>query len=817
MGVFDKAMQDARMAVRLMRRAPASTLAAVTTLAVCLAATTVIFSLVQAVLLRSLPYPEADRLVVIWKAPEPGEDTAISLRELLGYRDGTSGLQQVAGYIQHSATFDEGDDPDRVRVGTDSVNLFDTLRVQPARGAAFQAADAAPGAQPTVILGHSLWTRQFGARPDIVGQMIRVSGTLRLVRGVMPEGFQLPLDYRAARVTDAWFPMVVDPANLGGWGSRSIIGLGRLKDGVDARRVASEFAAVGQSWIREGFVADQGDGTMFRDAMPLDELVAGGSRRALLIVFAAVATVLLIACATVANLFLARAESRRQEIAVRNALGAGRGRIARQLLTESLMLAGLSGVLGVALAAAGMRVLQSIPATTIPRAQEAGLNSSVLLFGLVLTLGTGLLFGLVPMLRLSRADAGRVLHAGGRGAIDRARGHLRRALVVSQLAFAVILVVAAGLLGRSLVGMYRIDLGFTPDHVLTANTFLPVAEYATTNDVVRTYREIDARLSSVPGVSAAGAVRVLPLAQSIGDWSIVIEGRVSTREENPNTDFQIATPGYFAAMGIRPARGRLFTAADSGKAPLVVVINNTMAERYWPGEDPLGKRFHLNTDDRPWLTIVGVIPTVRHNAVVEAPRAESYLAHAQVAIELGGAQRTMTLAIRTEGNPTALIPSIRQAMREVGPRLPLGEIQTMDHLTATALAQPRLTTMLLGLLATVALALASLGVYSTVSVLVTERTREIGIRVALGAERGSILRLVASEGVTLAAVGLGVGMAGARLLTKLLEGLLYGVGPLDPLTFSAVPAILGVLTLLACLQPARRAVSVDPAVTLRQT
>jgi putative ABC transport system permease protein len=387
---------------------------------------------------------------------------------------------------------------------------------------------------------------------------------------------------------------------------------------------------------------------------------------------------------------------------------------------------------------------------------------------------------------------------------------------VGQLAFAVVLVVGAGLLVRSLVGIYQIDLGFNPDRVLTANTFLPVADYATNGDVVRTYREIDARLEGVTGVKAAGVVRVLPLARTIGDWSIVIEGRSSSREENPNTDYQVATPGYFPAMGITPVRGRLFTAADDEKAPLVVVVNDTMAGRYWPGEDALGKRFHLSTDDRPWLTIIGIIPTVRHNAVLESPRAEAYLPHAQVAVELGSATRAMTLAIRTDGEPTVLISAIRQALRDVGPGLPLGEIETMEHVTSMALARPRLTTMLLGLLAALALALASLGVYSTVSVLVTERAREIGIRVALGAERKSILRLVASEGALLAATGLGLGIAGALLLTRLLEGLLYGVGPLDPLTFAVVPAVLGVLTMLACLQPARRAMAVDPAVTLRQ-
>jgi predicted permease len=813
--MIDKVVQDVRMAVRHLRRFSGSTLAAVTTLALCIGANTAIFSLVQATLLTPLPYPGADRLVVIWKPAEAGEVTHISLRELLGYREGARSLERVAGYIEANATFTDGGDPDRVRIAAVSVDLFDTLQVQPARGIGFQPGDDAPGAQATVVLGHSLWVRQFGARPDIVGQIIRVSGAPRLVRGVMPEGFKLPLDYRAARPTEAWLPMLVDPANLGGWGSRSIFGIGRLRNGADPDQVAKEFAEIGDSWIRQGFVADVGDGRMHRDAVLLNDLVTGNARRALLIVFGAVAVVLIIACATVANLLLAKAEARREEIAIRAALGANRARIAGQLLTESLLLAGASGALGIALAQIAIRILQSIPATTIPRAQEAGINPDVLFFGLAVALGTGLMFGMVPMIRLSRPDVGRVLHSAGRGAADRGRGHVRRALVVGQLAFAVVLVVGAGLLVRSLVGIYQIDLGFNPDRVLTANTFLPVADYATNLDVVRTYRQIDARLQDVPGVKAAGVVRVLPLARTIGDWSIVIEGRPSTREENFNADYQVATPGYFPAMGITPVRGRLFTAADDDKAPLVVVINDTMAERYWPGQDAFGKRFHF-TEDRPWLTIIGIIPTVRHNAIVESPRAEAYMPHAQVAAELGSATRAMTLAIRTDGEPTALIPAIREALRDVGPYLPLGEVQTMQHVTATALAQPRLTTMLLGLLAALALVLASLGVYSTVSILVSERAREIGIRVALGAERTSILRLVASEGALLAVTGLGLGIAGALLLTRLLEGLLYGVDPLDPLTFAVVPAVLGVLTMLACLQPARRAMAVDPSVTLRQ-
>jgi len=315
---------------------------------------------------------------------------------------------------------------------------------------------------------------------------------------------------------------------------------------------------------------------------------------------------------------------------------------------------------------------------------------------------------------------------------------------------------------------------------------------------------------------AAGAVRVLPLARTIGDWSIVIEGRPSSREENPNTDFQSATPGYFAAMGIQLIRGRLFTHADHETAPMVVVINDTMAQRYWPGEDPLGKRFHLSTAEVPWLTIVGIVRTVRHNAVIESPRAEAYLPHAQLARELGSATRAMTLAIRTDVDPTSMATAIKSAVHAVGRHLPLAEMQTMEHVTSVALAPPRLSATLLGALAALAMLLAALGIYSTVSLLVSQRTREIGIRVALGADRRSILRLVAREGALLAICGLALGIAGAAVTTRLLQGLLYGVEPLDPATFAAVPIILGTVAVVACLNPARRATSVDPVIALRQ-
>jgi predicted permease len=547
----------------------------------------------------------------------------------------------------------------------------------------------------------------------------------------------------------------------------------------------------------------------------LDTLIAGDARRALTIVYAAVTVVLLIACATLANLLLARSDMRRQEIAVRAALGAARGRLTRQLLTESLLMASAGGALAIALAYASAHVLRAIPATTIPRAEDAAIDPGVLLFASAMALGTGIVFGLVPAVQLSRADLGRVLNASSRTAV-RATSRTRRTLVVAQLALAVTLVVGAGLLLRSLVGMYRIELGFNPDRVLTAQTFLPVADYPTEDDVVRTYREIEQRLEAQPGVVAAGAIRVLPLARTIGDWSIVIEGRPHSREQNPNTDFQSATPGYFRAMGIELLRGRLFTHADDEKAPMVVVINDTMAERYWPGEDAIGKRFHLSTSEQPWLAIVGIVRTVRHNAVVESARAEAYLPHAQLARELGSTTRAMTLVMRTETNPLAMAAAMRSAVRDVGRHLPLGEMQTMAHVASVAFAPPRFSTMLLAGLASLALLLASLGIYSTVSLLVSQRTREIGIRVALGADRRSILGLVAREGAFLAGVGLTVGLCGALATTRLLTGLLYGVEPLDPVTFGAAPIVLGAVALLASLNPARRATRVDPVIALRQ-
>ncbi|HEX6215405.1 MAG TPA: ABC transporter permease, partial [Vicinamibacterales bacterium] len=646
-------------------------------------------------------------------------------------------------------------------------------------------------------------------------------GRARTVIGVMPSSFKLPADFSSLRPTEAWVPEVVNPTNLGFWGSRSYSGLARLKDGISAQTASSELPLVAERWVKAGYVRARPDGTLgalARRVIPAQDFVTGGMRSALLILLGSVGFVLLIACANVANLQLARADVRRREVAVRAALGADRGHIVRQLLTESVMLAIAGAAAGLAVAWAGLQIVITLRPANLPRIDETSLDGSVLGFTALLAIVTGVLFWLLPALQLSRPDVTGVLKDGGRsGTAGRSRQLARRVLVVLQLASSVVLALAAGLLIRSLIELNRIDLGFNPHNVLTAQLQVPATDYPQPADVVRFHRQVTERVAQIPGVRAAGSVRVLPLARTIGDWSIKIEGRPYVPEENPNGDYQAVTPGYFETMQLTLIRGRFLTQADREGTQPVVVINDTMATRYWPGEDAIGRQFHMGTDDKPWLTIVGIVANVRHNAVVEEGRAEMYLAHAQLPEHIGGAPRGMTLVIKTSGNPLAIAGQVRDAVRAIDRNLPVSDIRTMDAVAASALAQPRFVTFLLALFAGIALTLAAIGIYGTISLLVSERTQEMGIRLALGADGPTILRLVLGQGLLLTAIGVTVGLAGAVILTRTLSGLVYGVGTLDPVTFIAVPVMLCVIALLACFIPARRAAKVDPITTLRQS
>ena len=812
--------QNVRHAIARLIRDRAFTAIAIVTLALGIGANTAVFSLVKASLMSPLPYGDADRLMAIW-GPDRGETTHLSLREVYSYPRESQSFVDVAGYQEYDASFTGGQEPELIRAGSATPNLFEVTRTPAMLGRIFTASDTAGGTSDVMVISHELWRRRFGGASDIIGRAVQVNGRARTVIGVMPPAFRLPNDYASLRPTEAWVPEVVDPANLGAWGSRSYSGLARLKDNTSAAAASSELPLVADRWVKAGYVRSRPDGSLgglARRVIPAQEFITGQVRGSLLILFGSVAFVLLIACANVANLQLARADVRRREVAVRTALGAGRGHIVGQLLTESVLLSIAGAAAGLAVAWAGLQIVTTLRPANLPRLDETSLDGTVLLFTAVIAIITGVLFGLLPALQLSRPDVTSVLKDGGRsGTAGRSRQLAGRGLVVLQLASSVVLALAAGLLIRSLIELNRIDLGFTPTNVLTAQLQVPATDYPQPADVVRFHRQAVERIAQISGVRAVGSVRVLPLARTIGDWSIKIEGRAYVPEENPNGDFQAVTPGYFQAMGLTLVRGRFLTEADREDAMPAVVINQTMAARYWPGEDAVGRQFMMGTDDKPWLTIVGVVGTVRHNAVVEEPRAEMYLAHAQLPAHIRSAPRGMTLVVKADGNPLALTGQIRAAIHSIDRNLPISEMRTMDEVTARALSQPRFVTFLLALFAATALTLAAIGIYGTISLLVAERTQEMGIRLALGADRGAILKLVLGQGMLLTIIGLVIGLAGAAVLTRTLSGLIYGVGTMDPLTFTAVPALLCVVALVACFLPARRAASVDPITALRSS
>jgi predicted permease len=809
--------QHVREAARLIRREPGFAALAVMTLALGIGANTAMFSVIRTVLLDPLPYGDAERLVMIWNASDRQATTWLSRQEVTSYGRDAKTLESFAAYTEADANLTDGNDPERVRAAQVTAELFSVLRVQPLLGRTFSAADAVQGADDGVVLGHGLWTRRFGADPGIVGRQIQVNGRARTVVGVMPAGFKLPMDYQRDRPTELWQPFVMDPANLGGWGDRLLMGVGRLRPDVTHDTATSEFHVLWRRWIDAGYIADQRDTRGNRAAIPVRELVTGDVRMPLMILLGTVGFVLLIALANVANLWLSKAAARSRDFAVRAALGADRARLVMQMLVESIILAALGGVFGLALAFALVRLLAGMHAGTLPRIEDATVDPPLLLFTVVVSLVAGLLFGLAPALQLSRPALNCILNESSRGATSgRARQRLRQALVVGQMTLSVVLALGAGLLTRSLIELYRVPLGYDTSNVLTAQVQLPPANYPQPSDVIRFFRQLDERLGELPGVREAGFVRILPLSRTIGNWSITLDSRPYSAEENPNGDFQWATAGYLEAMGVRPIRGRLIAAGDTEDSQLVVVINETMAQRYWPGEDAIGRRFHFGTLDQPWLTIVGIVPSVRHNEVVEEPRAEMYVPHPQVSRARAGTPRSMAVVMKTESDPRGLIPGLREAARALDPNLPIADIRMMQDVEARALAEPRLTTWLLGGFAGLALLLAAVGIYGTVALFVADRSQEIGIRLALGAQRPAILRMILSQGVSLAVVGIALGVTAAFFLMELLESVLYGVTTMDPVTFVIAPLLLGGVAVFASLSPAHRASRLDPVQTLKR-
>ena len=806
--------QDVRYGIRGLRRAPGFTLVAVLTLALGIGATTAIFSVVNSIVLRPLPYREAERIAMVWM-DNRDQNMAEDIHSWPNFEDmraqGKGVFSHMAAYIPGGGNITAGCtvgecEPQRVQAGISTAELFDVIGVRPFIGRGFEPAEVVTGRDAVVVISHGLWTRMFGSDTAAIGKTIRMNGRERTVIGVMPRGFAFP-----TAKTDVWTPLVLDDGFKQARGTYGLYVIGRLAPGVTLERAKADMQTI---WSRLQQL-DGGPRRFGLNIVPLPDQVVGKSlRTALWVMLAAVAAVLLIACANVANLMLSRAAVREREVSVRLALGARRGRLVQQLLTESLLLAVVGGALGVALAWAGLDALKGLAPADLPRVDEIGLDARVLLVTVLTVAFTGIAFGFVPALQASRPDLTGALREGGRGGTTGKGGHrLRQALAASQVALVVVLLTGAGLLIRSFLEIQRVELGFREDHLLTMRVTLPGAKYPEPGQRVRFYDALLERVRALPGVEGAAATSSIFLSQTPQSTNFTIEGRTA-RPDEPVVEVPIdaVTPDYFRVMGVPLIRGRAFTAQDVDGAPPVVMINANMARRYWPNEDPIGRRFKYGgpgDGGGPWMTIVGVVGDMRRTGLDLPVRYETFLPLAQSGD--GG----MTLVARTSREPAAFATAVRGAVRAVDPDQPVYDVQTMDAMLSDRVAQRRFTMALLGTFAGLALVLGIIGVYGVTSYLVTQRTREVGLRIALGADPGRLVRMVVRQGMHVAIAGLVLGLLGALALSRMMERLLFGVSPNDAWTLLAVTLVLAVATLVANWLPARRAARVDPLVALR--
>jgi len=813
--LLDTTVQDLRFGARALRRNPGFAAIAVLTLALGIGANAAIFSVVNAVLLEPLPWREPGRAVMIWSKWVAFEKTWVATGEVMDYRRRATTLSEVAAWGDGQVNLTGDGEPERVAAGNVSANLFSTLGVAPLLGRTFTATEDLPNGPSLVVLSHSLWSRRYAADPNIAGRTIQINGRAYEVTGVMPPDFVLPTDYQNASPSQLWLPLQMDPASMD-HGSHGFYAAGRLKPGATVQQAAEELHGIAVAMTNEGLYPRP----MKFDTvvLSLEDEVVGSVRPAIWLLFGAVAFLLLIACANVANLLLARAEGRQREIAVRAALGANGLRVMRQLLTESLVLTGVATVLGLALAFAGVRFVAWWNPASVPRVAGVRLDMTVLVFTAIVAVITSIVFSLAPALRALRVDLTESLKDGAQGASSGgARQRFRSGLVVFEMALAVVLLVGAGLMLRSLWSLQHVPLGLDPSRVLTMRLSLPQSSYDSPEQVVDFFSRLLDNVRSLPGVASAGAVRALPLGSTIGDFGLRVEGYTPTPGTGAKGDWQIATPGYLESMGERVVRGRPITADDKSDTMLVALINEEMARLYWNGRDPIGGRIKIGggAPDRPWVTVVGIVGNVRHNGITGAIKEKFYVPHTQWHKSIGNPIRGMTLVVKAHADPNTLVAPVRQAIRSLDPGLPVADIRTMDDVVAATMSAPRFTGMLLGVFAGLALILSAIGIYGVLSYVVSRRTREIGIRVAVGAGRGQVLRLVLGSGVALALVGIAIGLAAAAVFSKAMSTLLHDVKPLDPPTFVAVALSLTAVAIAASLVPAWRATRVDPVRALK--
>ncbi len=803
-------LQDLCYALRQLRKSPAFTVVAVLTIALGIGANTAIFSVVNAVLLRPLPYKDADRLVTILHE----YDHPVAPANYMDWRAQNHVFEDMGAAESWTANLSGTGQAESVTALRVSTNLFPILGVQPLLGRWFVSGEEEAGKEHEVILSYGLWQRRFGADPDIVGGSITVQGEPYTVVGVMPVGFR----FAPFWVTKAelWAPLALGQ-RITSREIQSLRAFARLKPGVRLEQARSEMATI-TARLEQQFPGTNRNVTV----QFLKEKVVGDVRPALLVLLAAVSFVLLIACANVAHMVLARATARQREIAVRAALGAERWRIVRQFLTESMLLALLGGAAGLLLAFWGIRALVALVPASLPRVDSVGVDAPVLLFTAAVSILTGIVFGIVPALQASGLNLRDALQEAGRGSGENLRrNRLRSALVGSEFALAFLLMIGAGLMVRTFFALRAVDPGFQPHHLLSGVVSIAGSEESRPQKRFAFYEEVVRRVAALPGVESVSAINHVPLAGDVWGFPFRIEGRPPSRPgESPNAVYRVILPGYFRTMGISLLRGRDINKSDSVNAPGVLVINDRLARRYWPGEDAIGKRITL--DDSPenpaWLTVIGVTQDTKQDEWTGAPRPEMYLPLLQSSEYLHDTSshfQYITLVTRTTGEPAAIVSSIKSTIAALDKNVPLSEIETMDQAVEDLNAQPRFELWLLASFAGVAVLLAALGIYGVMSYSVSRRTHELGVRMALGAAQQDVIGLVVKQAMTLALVGSACGLLAAVVLTRMMSKLLYGVRATDPLTFVGVAMLVSAVALLASYIPARRVTHIDPVAALR--
>jgi putative ABC transport system permease protein len=800
--------KDIRFGLRSLIKHRTFTVVSIVTLALGIGANTAIFTVVNAVVLRPLPFAEADRLTIIWTTKDANQEQPLSFADYNDLRNQTKSFGAIgAASPLWNFTLTGTGEPEPVQGLFVSANLFELLRVSPARGRNFTSEEDRVGGTPVAIISHALWERRFGGDQNIVGQTITVGGFNATIIGVMPPDFQF-----LEPAAELWVPLSQNQFASSARNVRLLSVIGRLNDGAQPAAANAELNTIASQWA--GQYPDSNAGVGMRN-VPLHQQVTGKFRPALLLLLGAVGLVLLIACANIINLMLVRSASRQKEIAVRAALGAGRRRLLRQLLTESITLSLIGGGAGIMLGAWGVQALLALSPIKLPQYNEIRVDLYVLTFTLGASILTGVLFGLAPAWQALKVDLNSALKEGGRTSMaDSRQRRLSSLLVIAETAMAMVLLIGAGLLLKSFAHLLDVRPGFATENVLTMQVGLPNQAYQQPQKRIAFMQQLEANLAAAPEVQSVGFVTRLPLLSAMNNITtfLAIEGREVPVASRPEIDFRRASTGYFQTMGIPLLAGRLVTEQDVTNNTGSVLINEAMAKRFWPGEDPLGKRISTATSSgqqTQWQTIVGVVGSVRHLGLDVEPRPEIYY-HTNTSPPFGP-----VVVLRTTGDPQRLISIVRAKVRELDRDAPLSNVNTMEQLVAQSVAQRRFGMFLVGIFAALALVLAVIGIYGVVSYSVAQRTNEIGVRIALGASATDVLKMVLKNGMTLALIGVGLGLAGAFLTTRLMASLLFEVKPTDLATFAIVSVGLIFVALLACYLPARRATKVDPLVALR--